>query len=124
MPSRSARERARADRRTGKAPTTRAGEYVREEIHHVRIGRHGARSARQAIAIGLDKARREGVPVPPPEGTAPTERPSGRRRRTPRARRSTPRGGSPGRRGRAATARRGAGRRGPRDQTRRRRRAR
>jgi hypothetical protein len=64
VPEKATRERAQRDRRQGKAPSTQAGEYVREEIHHVRQGKHGARSAKQAIAIGLSKARRDGVPLP------------------------------------------------------------
>jgi hypothetical protein len=64
MPERETVERARKDAREGKAPSTQAGEFVREEIHHVREGKHGARSAQQAIAIGLSKARRAGVKVP------------------------------------------------------------
>ena len=57
-------------KRAGKAksPSSEAGEYVREEIDHVREGKHGARSAKQAIAIGLSKARRAGVKLPPPPG--------------------------------------------------------
>jgi hypothetical protein len=66
MPTKSTIEKARKDARAGKAPTTQAGEFVREEIDHVRQGKHGARSARQAIAIGLSKARRAGVKLPPP----------------------------------------------------------
>lgn len=66
MPSKSTTERARRDLRQGKRPSTAAGEFVREEIEHVRHGKHGARSTRQAIAIGLSKARRAGVPLPPP----------------------------------------------------------
>jgi len=66
MPEKETLERARRDKREGKAPTTQAGEFVREEIHHVREGKHGARSAKQAIAIGLSKARRAGVDLPPP----------------------------------------------------------
>src|SRR5947209_7664467 len=58
-------EKAREDEAEGKAPTTQAGEFVREEIHHVRRGKHGARSAKQAIAIGLSKARRAGVKLAP-----------------------------------------------------------
>ena len=58
MPKRAVRERARRGRREGKVPTTQAGEFVREEIEHVREGKHGARSTKQAIAIGLSKARR------------------------------------------------------------------
>jgi hypothetical protein len=67
MPEEKTRKRARRARREGKAPTTQAGEFVREEIHHVREGKHGARSAKQAVAIGLSKARRAGVPLPPPK---------------------------------------------------------
>jgi hypothetical protein len=66
MPEKRTLERARRDQREGKSPSTQAGEFVREEIHHVREGKHGARSAKQAIAIGLSKARRAGVPLPPP----------------------------------------------------------
>src|SRR6188474_734541 len=66
MPERKTLEAARRDKRAGKAPSTQAGEFVREEIHHVREGKHGARSAKQAIAIGLSKARRAGVKLPPP----------------------------------------------------------
>jgi hypothetical protein len=62
-------DRARRAKRQGKAPTTQAGAFVREEIEHVREGKHGARSAKQAIAIGLSKARRAGVDLPaPPRG--------------------------------------------------------
>jgi hypothetical protein len=66
MPEKSTMRRARKDKRQGKAPTTQAGEYVREEMHHIRQGKHGARSPQQAIAIGLSKARRSGVSLPPP----------------------------------------------------------
>jgi len=66
MPEKKTIERARRARRQGKAPSTQAGEFVHEEIEHVREGRHGARSAKQAIAIGLSKARRAGVDLPPP----------------------------------------------------------
>lgn len=59
-------ERAKQAEQEGKAPTTQAGEFVREEIHHVREGKHGARSPEQAIAIGLSKARRAGIELPPP----------------------------------------------------------
>jgi len=67
MPSKTTLKRARADKRAGKSPGTQAGEFVREEIDHVREGKHGARSAKQAIAIGLSKARRAGVELPPPK---------------------------------------------------------
>ena len=67
MPEKQTLERARRDRREGKAPTTQAGEFVREEIHHVREGKHGVRSTKQAIAIGLSKARRAGVALPAPK---------------------------------------------------------
>ncbi len=65
MPEKKTLERAREDAREGKSPSTQAGEFVREEIHHVREGKHGARSAKQAIAIGLSKARKAGVDLPP-----------------------------------------------------------
>ena len=68
MPDRQTVERAHEDARQGKSPSTQAGEFVREEIHHVREGKHGARSAQQAIAIGLSKARRTGVKLPLPNG--------------------------------------------------------
>ena len=74
MPDKRTLERAARDKRQGKAPTTQAGEFVREEIEHVREGKHGARSTEQAIAIGLSKARRAGVDLPPPEkGTTSKE---------------------------------------------------
>jgi hypothetical protein len=66
MPEKRTLKNARRDKRQGKAASTQAGEFVREEIHHVRSGKHGARSAKQAIAIGLSKARRAGVRLPPP----------------------------------------------------------
>jgi hypothetical protein len=66
MPSKSTVRKARRDLREGKSPTTAAGEFVHEEIEHVRQGKHGARSTKQAIAIGLSKARRAGVPLKPP----------------------------------------------------------
>jgi hypothetical protein len=65
MPSKSTTRKARQDLREGKSPTTAAGEFVREEIEHVREGKHGARSPKQAIAIGLSKARRAGIPLKP-----------------------------------------------------------
>ena len=99
MPERETIERARQDAREGKSPSTQAGEFVREEFHHIREGVHGARSTRQAIAIGLSKARRAGVklPAPPPKKSSKkvrhqAQRDLGRSRRTgvpkPSARRS------------------------------------
>ena len=74
MPEKRTIERAEKDRRAGKASSTQAGEFVREEMHHLRQGKHGARSTKQAIAIGLSKARRMGVKLPPPKrGTASEE---------------------------------------------------
>jgi hypothetical protein len=70
MPAKQTVERSRQARRSGKAPTTQAGPFVREEIEHVRQGKHGARSTKQAIAIGLSKARRAGVKLPPPPRSA------------------------------------------------------
>jgi hypothetical protein len=67
MPQKETVERAREDAREGKAPSTQAGEFVREEMHHIREGKHGARSTKQAIAIGLSKARRAGVKLPRPK---------------------------------------------------------
>jgi len=74
MPEQRTIERARRDKRQGKAPSTQAGEFVREEIEHVRKGKHGARSTKQAIAIGLSKARRAGVDLPPPRKGAASKR--------------------------------------------------
>jgi hypothetical protein len=67
MPEEQTKRRAAKDKAQGKAPSTQAGEFVREEIDHVREGKHGARSTKQAIAIGLSKARRAGVALPPPK---------------------------------------------------------
>jgi hypothetical protein len=66
MPDKETVERAREDAREGKSPSTQAGEFVREEMHHVREGKHGAASTKQAIAIGLSKARRAGVKLQAP----------------------------------------------------------
>ena len=74
MPDKETIERAEQDRREGKSASTQAGEFVREEFHHIREGKHGARSPKQAIAIGLSKARRAGVPLPPPSGGKPGTR--------------------------------------------------
>ncbi len=65
MPSQTTKRRAARDRRQGKAATTQAGEYVREEMEHAKRGKHPVKSRKQAIAIGLSKARRSGVKVPP-----------------------------------------------------------
>jgi hypothetical protein len=67
MPEKETLERAREDKAEGKSPSTQAGEFVHEEIEHIREGKHGARSTKQAIAIGLSKARRAGVKLPVPE---------------------------------------------------------
>src|SRR5947208_11204897 len=73
MPERATIERARRDKKEGKRPSTQAGEFVREEMEHIREGKHGARSTKQAIAIGLSKARRAGVKLSPPrKGRAST----------------------------------------------------
>ena len=93
MPEKETLERAQEDAREGKSPSTQAGEFVREEIHHVREGKHGVRSPKQAIAIGLSKARKAGVELPPPpEGTASAQKESrghpSRRRSRPSAKRS------------------------------------
>jgi len=67
MPEEQVVERARHDKEEGKSPSTQAGEFVREEMHHIREGKHGVQSPQQAIAIGLSKARRAGVKLPPPK---------------------------------------------------------
>jgi hypothetical protein len=74
MPERETLDRARQDARAGKSPSTQAGEFVHEEIHHIREGKHGARSTKQAIAIGLSKARRAGVDLPAPKKGKTSER--------------------------------------------------
>ena len=74
MPEKETKKRAQKARHEGKAPTTQAGDFVREEIEHVRQGEHGARSSKQAIAIGLSKARRAGVKLPPPKKGKTSER--------------------------------------------------
>jgi len=95
MPEEEPIERAREDERKGLSPSTQAGEFVREEMEHIRKGEHGARSPEQAIAIGLSKARRAGVKLPPPKrGKTRTKRQAkrdlakGRRRKKPSRRRS------------------------------------
>ena len=94
MPEKQTIERARKAKRRGKSPTTQAGEFVREEIHHIREGKHGARSTKQAIAIGLSKARRSGVDLPPPKKGTVSEK----------TRRSTERAYDSGRKGRPKTS--------------------
>jgi hypothetical protein len=74
MPWKTTVDRAKKDLKEGKSPTTAAGEFVREEMEHVRRGKHGARSPKQAIAIGLSKARRAGVPLKPPARGTTSER--------------------------------------------------
>jgi hypothetical protein len=74
MPDKRTIERARKDKRQGKSASTQAGEFVREEIEHIRQGKHGARSTKQAIAIGLSEARRAGVDLKPPKKGTTTKR--------------------------------------------------
>jgi len=115
MPEKQTIERARRDAREGKAPTTQAGEFVREEIEHVREGKHGVRS-KQAIAIGLSKARRAGVKLPPPKGNASkrtrtqaardTAKGQSRGTRKPSAKRSRATSGALKREGRSAVSHR------------------
>src|SRR5688572_28732074 len=98
MPRKSTLERARQAKRAGRAPSTQAGEFVREEIEHVREGKHGARSTKQAIAIGLSKARKAGVNLPaPPKRTTSS--------RTRRAAKQALRQGRSGRKRPASAAR-------------------
>jgi hypothetical protein len=70
MPEKKTKERARKAKRAGKAPSTQAGEYVREEMHHKKSGKHRVKNRKQAIAIGLSKARRSGVKVPRKKSTS------------------------------------------------------
>jgi hypothetical protein len=88
MPEKETLERARRDKREGKSPSTQAGEFVREEIHHIREGKHGARSTKQAIAIGLSKARRAGVKLPRRAGSSAKKTTARRRTGRPSVRRS------------------------------------
>jgi len=84
MPERQTIERARRDKRQGKAATTQAGEFVREEMHHARSGKHPVKSRKQAIAIGLSKARRSGVKIgkkPKGKSSAKSHRTTSRSRR-------------------------------------------
>src|ERR1022692_3763146 len=74
MPTNTTLEKAKRDLSAGKSASTAAGEFVREEIDHIRAGKHGARSSKQAIAIGLSKARRAGVPLAPPKAGRTTDR--------------------------------------------------
>ncbi len=93
MPEKRTLERARRDKEEGKSPSTQAGEFVREEIEHVRKGIHGARSTKQAIAIGLSKARRAGVKLKPPRAgttSAATRRQAARDSRRGRTRAHRP----------------------------------
>jgi hypothetical protein len=130
MPEKKTVQRAQKAKRQGKAPSTQAGEFVREEMHHVREGKHGARSTKQAIAIGLSKARRAGVDMPAPKGaskstrrSAESDRRAGKtaRRRKPSPTRSRAVRGALKREGRSAAskkalsrqARTAAARRGP-----------
>ncbi len=87
MPDPETLERAALDKKKGKSPSTQAGEFVREEIEHIRHGVHGARSTKQAIAIGLSKARRAGIPLPPRRGKKSH---SAKRRSSPARRSSKP----------------------------------
>jgi|SRR5258706_436059 len=104
MPEKKTIKRARKDAREGKAASTQAGEFVREEMDHIRQGKHGARSAKQAIAIGLSKARRAGVKLTPPkEGSASESTRTQAKRDYARGQRSPGRAASP-RRSRAVTA--------------------
>ena len=113
MPEKETIDRAKEDKRQGKAPSTQAGEFVKEEMHHIREGKHGARSTKQAIAIGLSKARRAGVNLRAPakgQVSAETRRNAksalkrGRSRRRPSARRSRAVLGALQREGRAAAS--------------------
>ena len=83
MPEKATVERAKRAKRRGASPSTQAGEFVREEIHHIREGEHGARSAKQAIAIGLSKARAAGVDIPDEKGRKPKRSATAKKRKSP-----------------------------------------
>lgn len=115
MPEKETIERAREDAQEGKSPSTQAGEFVREEMHHIREGKHGAASPKQAIAIGLSKARRAGVKLQPPRrGRASSRtrkkaiqdyrRGQSHSRRRPSSRRSRATSGALKRKGRSAAS--------------------
>lgn len=108
MPEQQTLERAKRDKAEGKSASTQAGEFVREEIHHIREGKHGARSAKQAIAIGLSKARRAGVALktPPKSAGSDARRQATRDRAAARSKRKP----SPGRSRGARKALQGLGR--------------
>ena len=90
MPKQDVIQRAKQKAREGRAPSTQAGEFVREEMEHIRQGKHGARSTKQAIAIGLSKARRAGVALPPRgKKKTTTEKTRRRPQNRPSARRSS-----------------------------------
>jgi hypothetical protein len=104
MPEERTLKRARRDKQQGKAASTQAGEFVREEMDHIREGKHGARSSRQAIAIGLSKARRAGVDLPPPKrGTVSEKTRRSAERDTERAHGSPPRRRATAKRRRASS---------------------
>jgi hypothetical protein len=109
MPDQETVRRARRDAKQGKSPSTQAGEFVREEINHVREGKHGVRNPKQAIAIGLSKARKAGVKLAaPPKGTASAKK-TGRhtlRRRRPSSKRSRATSGALKREGRSGASHR------------------
>ena len=98
MPDKATVTRARADKRAGKSASTQAGEFVRREIHQIRKGKHGAKNAKQAIAIGLSEARRAGVGVKPKKGAATKKKAAASRKRATKSTRSTARRSSPARR--------------------------
>jgi hypothetical protein len=103
MPEKRTLQRARRDKQQGKAPTTQAGEFIREEMDHIREGKHGARSSKQAIAIGLSKARRAGVDLPAPEkGSVSEKTRKGAARDSARGHGAPPRRRSTARRSRAS----------------------
>ncbi|HUJ29180.1 MAG TPA: DUF6496 domain-containing protein [Myxococcales bacterium] len=114
MPEKETLERARRDRAQGKAPSTQAGEFVREEMEHVREGKHGARSTKQAIAIGLSKARRSGVKLGAPRGRGRVTQQAKRDLAKGRSRRSLSRQAKGAARRRSASSRSAAARKAAR----------
>jgi hypothetical protein len=71
MPDKKTIDKAKRDKAEGKSASTQAGEFVHAEMDKIRKGEHGARNTKQAVAIGLNEARRAGVGLKPQaKGTA------------------------------------------------------
>ncbi len=103
MPEKKTVQRARRAKAEGKKPTTQASEFVREEMHHIREGKHGAQSRQQAVAIGLSKARRAGVDLPEPGQSKAKRKTAARKKTTPGTKRAATKTASGGAKRRKST---------------------